>query len=268
MRVGDKMMRRQPRGSHVRVARSLLVLGGGSDIALATAHRLVTAGYRKVVLAGRDPRSLQPVVERLRAAGGEDVFPIAFDALDTASHRSVIDECFERSEGIDTALVAFGVLGDQKEFDSNPEAAALTARTNYVGAVSACLGVAARLREQGHGTIVVISGATGERVRKANFVYGSTKAGLDAFAQGLGDSLAGTGVRVLIVRPGFVIGTKMTTGMPVGPMATTVDRVADAIVAGLGSRREILWVPASLRWVMAVLRHLPRPLWRRITAHR
>ena len=109
----------------------------------------------------------------------------------------------------------------------------------------------------------MLSSVAGERARKSNFVYGSSKAGLDAFCQGLGDSLVGTGVRIVIVRPGFVH-TKMTEGLEAAPLSTDADTVADAIVAGLGRGSETIWVPAPLRIVMSVLRHVPRPVFRRL----
>jgi decaprenylphospho-beta-D-erythro-pentofuranosid-2-ulose 2-reductase len=134
---------------------------------------------------------------------------------------------------------------------------------NFGGAMSAGLAVADRLRAQGHGSLVVLSSVAGERVRKANFVYGATKAGLDGFAQGLGDSLAGTGANVLVVRPGFVH-SKMTDGMKAAPFATTPEAVADAVVSGLRKGRRTVWVPGILRPVFAVFRHLPGAVWRRL----
>jgi decaprenylphospho-beta-D-erythro-pentofuranosid-2-ulose 2-reductase len=138
---------------------------------------------------------------------------------------------------------------------------------NYGGAVSTLLHVAGRLRAQGHGAIVVLSSVAGERVRASNFVYGSTKAGLDAFAQGLGDSLAGSGVDVLVVRPGWVA-TRMTEGLDPAPFATTPEVVAAAVADGLTRRREVVWAPGILRVVFAAFRHLPRPLWRKVAASR
>jgi decaprenylphospho-beta-D-erythro-pentofuranosid-2-ulose 2-reductase len=123
--------------------------------------------------------------------------------------------------------------------------------------------VSRRLHDQGHGTIVALSSVAGERARRSNFVYGSSKAGFDAFFQGLGDALVGTGVQVMIVRPGFVH-TKMTAGVEAAPLATTPEKVADAIVDGLQRGREIVWVPGVMRWVMSVLRHVPRPIFRRL----
>ena len=245
---------------------SALVLGGGSDIAQATLRRLVSQGCRTVVLAARRPDELADEIDALKHAGATSVTTVAFDALDTASHATVIDSCFAGSD-VDLAIIAFGVLGEQASLDDDPEAAAELARANYVGVVSSGLAVANAMRKQGHGTIVVMSSVAGERVRKANFVYGSTKAAADAFAQGLGDSLVGSGVHVMLVRPGFVH-TKMTAGMEPAPFATDPDAVADAIVNGLASGKEVVWVPPALRWVMTAFRHMPRPVWRRVSASR
>jgi decaprenylphospho-beta-D-erythro-pentofuranosid-2-ulose 2-reductase len=119
------------------------------------------------------------------------------------------------------------------------------------------------MKQQGHGTIVLLSSVAGERVRKSNYVYGSSKAGIVGFAQGLGDSLAGTGVRVMVVRPGFVK-TKMTAGLDPVPLSTTPEAVADAIVKGLARGSDTVWAPAPLRGVMAALRHVPRAIFRRL----
>jgi decaprenylphospho-beta-D-erythro-pentofuranosid-2-ulose 2-reductase len=123
--------------------------------------------------------------------------------------------------------------------------------------------LANRMKAQGHGSIVVLSSVAGERARRSNFVYGSSKAGVDAFFQGLADALVGTGVHVMVVRPGFVR-TKMTAGMKPAPLSTTPEAVADAIVAGLARGSTTVWVPPALRYLMSALRHVPRPLFRRL----
>jgi decaprenylphospho-beta-D-erythro-pentofuranosid-2-ulose 2-reductase len=246
---------------------SALVLGGRSEIAQATMRSLVASGCRTVLLAARDPESLAQHAHELTEAGATTVKQIRFDATDTASHQATIEECFELHPDIDLVLIAFGVLGHGAGVDSQPNAAAEAVTTNYVGAVSSGLAAAQCLREQGHGTIVVLSSVAGERARKSNFVYGSSKAGLDAFAQGLGDALVGSGVRVLVVRPGFVH-SKMTKGLQPAPFATTPDAVAAAITEALASGKEIVWVPPVLRWVALVFHLLPRGVWRRVSADR
>lgn len=242
---------------------SVLVLGGGSDIGRAVARALVGRRARTVVLAGRHPEEMEAAARELRDAGATKVEVLPFDALDPASHESFVEDVFDRFGDLDLVLVAFGVLGDQAVAETDPAAALEVARTNYIGAVSVTIPIAGRLKAQGHGTIVALSSVAGERARRSNFVYGSSKAGMDAFFCGLGDSLVGTGVQVMVVRPGFVR-TKMTEGRPAAPLSTTPEAVADAIVRGLERGRETVWVPGSMRWVMSVVRHLPRPVFRRI----
>ncbi|MFI8961284.1 decaprenylphospho-beta-D-erythro-pentofuranosid-2-ulose 2-reductase [Streptomyces sp. NPDC053493] len=240
---------------------SLLVLGGTSEIGLATARRLITRRTRTVWLAGRPSPGLTAAAESLRALGA-DVHTVPFDALDTDSHEERLGKIFTEGD-VDMVLLAFGVLGDQARDESEPLAAVRVAQTNYTGAVSAGLVCAQALQAQGHGSLVVLSSVAGERARRANFIYGSSKAGLDAFAQGLGDALHGTGVHVMVVRPGFVR-SKMTEGLEEAPLATTPEAVATAIELGLRRRSETVWVPGALRVVMSALRHVPRPVFRRL----
>jgi decaprenylphospho-beta-D-erythro-pentofuranosid-2-ulose 2-reductase len=242
---------------------SVLVLGAGSDIAHATLRALVARRARTIVLAARDTASLAPLKEELLALGAERVETVAFDAFDTKRSSALVDDVFRRVGDIDLAILAFGVLGDQDEAERDSDAAVDVARVNYLGPVSVGVPLAQRMRAQGHGTIVALSSVAGERARRSNFVYGSSKAGMDAFFQGLGDSLVGSGVKVMIVRPGFVH-TKMTEGMDPAPLSTTADAVADAIVRGLARGSETVWVPSTLRYLMSVLRHVPRPIFRKL----
>ena len=242
---------------------TVLVLGGGSDIGAATAERLVRDGARTVVLAGRSPERFTGVVERLRAAGATEVLSVPFDADDTDSHAALVADVAARVDDLDVTVVAFGVLGDQEAAERDPGTAVAIARTNYLGGVSVLAVLGEHLRRQGHGALVVLSSVAGERVRRSNFVYGSTKAGLDGFATGLADALHGSGARVLVVRPGFVR-SKMTDSLPDAPLSTTPDAVAEAVVKGLRRSAVVVWVPGALRPVMSVLRHVPRPLFRRL----
>ncbi|MEV6792518.1 decaprenylphospho-beta-D-erythro-pentofuranosid-2-ulose 2-reductase [Streptomyces sp. NPDC051320] len=240
---------------------SLLILGGTSEIALATARRLVVRRTRTVWLAGRRSAALDEAAAQLRKLG-PDVRTVDFDALDPSSHEEELGKVFAEGD-IDMVLLAFGILGDQARDESAPLSAVKVAQTNYTGAVSAGLICAKALQGQGHGSLVVLSSVAGERARRANFIYGSSKAGLDAFAQGLGDALHGTGVHVMVVRPGFVR-SRMTAGLEEAPLATTPEAVAAAIEIGLRRRSETVWVPGTLRVVMSAVRHAPRPLFRRL----
>ncbi|HUF99516.1 MAG TPA: decaprenylphospho-beta-D-erythro-pentofuranosid-2-ulose 2-reductase [Ilumatobacter sp.] len=239
---------------------TIVVLGGTSEIGRAIAHELLSPSTRAVVLACRNPEGVDTTPFQ---QAGVDVSVVAFDAADTVTHQQFVDDLAKNVGDIDVAIAAFGVLGSQDEFDANPAAAVAAATTNYTGAVSICLTLAARMRAQRHGHIVVLSSVAGERARASNFVYGSTKAGVDAFAQGLGDSLAGTGVRVTVVRPGFVH-SRMTEGLAAAPFATQPEVVAALTVKGMRAGRHTVWAPGILRYVFMTLRHVPRPIFRRL----
>ena len=242
---------------------SVLVLGGASEIAQAIVAGLVPGRCRTVVLAGRPSERLEAAAEAARAAGADVVEKVTFDTTDLAGIPSVIDAVFEKFGDIDLVLAAAGALGDQSAMENDPVAAAELITTNFTGLAGSLLAAAVRMRVQGHGRLVVISSVAGERARKANFIYGSSKSGLDAFAQGLGDSLVGSGVAMTIVRPGFVVG-RMTEGMDSAPFSTTPRAVAEAVVKGIESGAEVVYAPPILRWVFAVMRHLPRAVWRRM----
>jgi decaprenylphospho-beta-D-erythro-pentofuranosid-2-ulose 2-reductase len=243
---------------------SVLVLGGASDIGVAIAGRLAGPRHAAIILAGRHPDSLQAAAAAVRAAGAGRVQTLPFDAEDTDSHDNVLRKASQLAgTDLDVVVLAFGVLGEQETDAAGGDGAVRVARTNYVGAVSSGLAAARLLKAQGHGTLIVLSSVAGARVRSANFIYGSSKAGVDGFAQGLGDALAGSGVHVLIVRPGFVR-TKMTAGRDAAPLATTADAVADATVRALAAGRQEVWVPAQLGVIFRVLRLVPRAVWRRL----
>lgn len=240
---------------------SLLLVGGTSDIAVATARRYLQERPLRIVLAARDTPRRAAVAAELRAAGAT-VEEVDFDADDPGSPKRMVAEAAAGGD-IDVAVIAFGLLGDQEQLASDPEAAAELAQVNYVAPVAVGTVLATHMRYQGHGVIVALSSVAGERPRRSNYVYGSTKAGLDAFFSGLADSLVGTGVSVLVVRPGFVR-SKMTEGLTEAPLATSPEAVADAIVRGVRQGRHTVWVPGAMRWVMSALRHTPRAVFRRL----
>ncbi|SFQ44307.1 decaprenylphospho-beta-D-erythro-pentofuranosid-2-ulose 2-reductase [Amycolatopsis arida] len=240
---------------------SLLLLGGTSDIALAIAERYLAARPLRVVLAARPPARRDAVVERLRGKGAQ-VSTLDFDAADTASHPGVVEKAFADGD-IDVTVVAFGLLGDAERAWQDHATAVELATVNYTAAVSVGVALADRLKRQGHGAVVALSSVAGERVRRSNFVYGSTKAGFDGFYLGLGEALRPYGVRVSVVRPGFVR-SKMTEGMAEAPLAQTPEQVAEVAVGAVAKGKELVWAPAAFRPVMSVLRHIPRPIFRKL----
>ncbi len=243
---------------------SVLVLGGRSEIALATVQLMSAQRVQRVVLAVRDVASAAADAEALRSNGcAVDV--VAFDATASAEvHAEFVRTVCEHTD-IDLVILAFGIVGDQTVADDDVVHTLDILKTNFTGAVSVLVPVAERLARQGHGTIAVISSVAAMRPRRANFVYSASKAGLDAYASGLCDAYAGTGVHVMTVRPGFVH-TRMTEGMKPAPFATNVGVVAEAIVDGIRRKRNIVYAPNILRFVMPILQNVPRVVWRKLGA--
>ncbi len=239
----------------------IVIFGGRSEIGVELATRL--AGGHAVVLAARRSDQLTEQVAAVEAAGATAVHVVEFDADDLASHGPIVDAIIAEHGGLGTAIVAFGILGDQARAEVDPLHAAAIVHTDFVAQVSLLTVLAARMRARGSGTLVVFSSVAGARVRRANYVYGSAKAGLDGFARGLTDALHGSGVHLLLVRPGFVIG-RMTEGMTPAPLSSTPAQVADAAAAALRKGRHEVWVPWLLGGLVFGLRLLPRAVWRRL----
>jgi short-subunit dehydrogenase len=239
----------------------VVIFGGRSEIGTELALRL--APGRTVVLTTRGGDALEQQVSALTAAGAAAVHVISFDADDLASHGAVLDEITGIHGPIGTAVVAFGILGDQARAESDAAHAVAIVHTDYVAQVSLLTHLANRMRAVRRGRIVVFSSVAGARVRRANYVYGSAKAGLDGFANGLADALHGSGVHLLMVRPGFVIG-RMTAGMQPAPLSSTPPQVAEAAARALAEGKRSVWVPGTLAGLVFVMRLLPQSIWRRM----
>ena len=238
---------------------NVLLIGGTSEIGLAIVQRLAGDGPVRACLLGRDR-------DRMAASSVALDLDAECDLLDAEAleeHEGVIARAFARAGGFDIVVLAVGVLGGQAGLDADRAESIRVMRVTFLGSASLLLAALGALRRQGRGALVVLSSAAVERPRAGNAVYGAAKAGLDSLAQGLADSLAGSGVRVLVVRPGFVR-TRMTAELTPPPFATTADAVAQATVEGLAGRAHTIWVPGVLRYVFAALRHLPRPIYRRL----
>jgi decaprenylphospho-beta-D-erythro-pentofuranosid-2-ulose 2-reductase len=243
--------------------RRVLVLGGSSELAVAIVRELQARAPREAMLLGRDPGRLEAAAAELRAAGCERVLTGALDALDIDGHERALAATFERLGGADLVILAAGVLGERGGLPRDMADAIEVLSVNVLGCGSLLLRCAERLRAQGGGALVVLSSAAAERPRRSNAVYGASKAGLDALAQGIGDAVREDGVHVLVARPGFVP-TKMTRGLRPMPFATTPQAVARAVVDGLERGAHTVWAPRVLRFVMGAMRLVPRPIFRRL----
>jgi decaprenylphospho-beta-D-erythro-pentofuranosid-2-ulose 2-reductase len=246
----------------VRIVR-VLVLGGSSEIAEAIVRRLAARESCEALLAGRDEVALRERAERLKQDGCASVRTLALEARATDEHAAVLQQAFALLGDVDLVILAVGVLGKREQPLQDIPAALEVLEVNFLDGGSLLLHSAKALSGQGHGAIVVLSSVAAERARASNVIYCASKAGLDSLAQGLADALHGGGVKVLVVRPGFVR-TRMTKGLPVPPFATSSEAVAKATLRGLEKGSQTVWAPPVLRFVMALLGLLPRALFRRL----
>ncbi|MGF7125271.1 decaprenylphospho-beta-D-erythro-pentofuranosid-2-ulose 2-reductase [Rhodococcus sp. BE178] len=242
---------------------TLLLLGGTSEIGLAICEEYLKKAPLRVILAAlpNDP-GRDAAVAQMKAAGATQVDVIDFDALDTESHPKVIDQAWAGGD-VDVAIVAFALDGDAEELWQNQRKAVLIANVNYTAAVSVGVLVGEKMKTQGFGRIIAMSSVAGERVKRANFVYGSTKAGLDGFYLGLGEALAPFGPKVTVVRPGMVR-TQFSAHVKEAPLTVNKEDVAALAVAASDKGKEIVWTPGPWRFVMMGLRHVPRAIFRKL----
>lgn len=242
---------------------TILVLGGTSEIGLAITEEYLSKSPARVVLAAlpNDPLR-ESAVAQLTAKGAKSVDVIDFDALDTASHPKVIDAAWAKGD-VDVAIVAFAVDFDAEQLWQDQRKAVLAANINYTASVSVGVLLGEKMKAQAYGRIIVMSSVAGERVRRSNFVYGSTKAGLDGFYLGLGEALREFGPRVTVVRPGMVR-TKFSAHVKEAPMTVDKEVIAKLAVNAARKGTPLIWTPAPWRLVMMVLRHVPRPIFRKL----
>jgi decaprenylphospho-beta-D-erythro-pentofuranosid-2-ulose 2-reductase len=244
---------------------TVVVLGGSSDIARAITRRLCAARAHTVVLAGRSETLLEEAANEARRYGATRTGTILFDAEDVANAQRTVDECFDQVAGdVNLVIVAVGVRGEQHADEGDATRSARMAVVNYAWPVAALARVRQRLVAQGSGRILVMSSAAAIRVRRGTYLYDSAKAGLDRLCVGLAGSLEGTGVRVQILRPGFVR-SKMTAGVQERPLSTGVDEVAENTMRGLASDDLVIWSPPILRYAFAIALVLPPTLWRTLS---
>jgi decaprenylphospho-beta-D-erythro-pentofuranosid-2-ulose 2-reductase len=242
---------------------TVLLLGGTSEIGLAICERYLKNAHARILLAAMpDDPGRDGAVAQMKAAGARSVELIDFEALQTDTHPKVIEQAFADGD-VDVAIVAFGLLGDAEELWQNQRKAVQIAEINYTAAISMGVLLGEKMRAQGFGQIIAMSSVAGERVRRSNFVYGSTKAGLDGFYLGLSEALRQYGVRVLVIRPGQVR-TRMSAHIKEAPLTVDKEYVANLAVTASAKGKELVWAPAAFRYVMMVLRHIPRSIFRRL----
>ncbi|SCB49245.1 Short-chain dehydrogenase [Bradyrhizobium shewense] len=240
--------------------KSVLVLGGSSDIGRAAARAFAKAGY-DVGLAGRDVATLEPDAADLRARYAIDVGLYKFDVLDTAAFAGFVSGLPALP---DVVVSIVGLLGVQENAESDLAHATAIMRSNYEGP-SLILGLfAEKFLGRGSGALVGVSSVAGDRGRASNYVYGSAKAGFSAFLSGLRARASRGGVHVVTVKPGFVR-TKMTDGMKlIGPLTVEAPVVGDAILRAVENKTDVVYVSGKWRLVMLIIKTLPEAVFKKL----
>ena len=236
-----------------------LIIGATSDIGRAIARRLARDGCA-LQLAARHAEDLAEEVQDMRARTAGAVTAHRCDVLDADGGVSLLDALEVLP---DVAVCVVGLAGDQQAAQGDGAVAQRVMRTNYVGPALLLAALAERFEQRGRGVLAGVSSVAGDRGRASNYVYGSAKAGFSAFLSGLRNRLAGSGVHVVTVKPGYVR-TRMTDGMDLPPRLTAEpDEVAQAVVAAIRRRRDVVYVRRIWRVIMLIVRALPERLFKR-----
>lgn len=245
-------------GSGLRV----LALGATSAIAEATLRLWAEKGA-SFVLVGRSEAKLTAVRDDLLTRGAAAATAFVTDLNETDSHPAMLAEAEKTLGGLDIALLAHGILGDQAQAERSYAAAESILRTNFLSVVSLVTWLANYFEERKQGTIAVISSVAGDRGRKSNYVYGASKGALNVFLQGVRNRVDRAGVNVLTIKPGFVA-TPMTAHLAPGALFAEPAQVAPLIAAAIAKRRDVIYTPGFWRWIMLVVRLIPEAIFKKL----
>ncbi|MFP3943514.1 MAG: SDR family NAD(P)-dependent oxidoreductase [Alphaproteobacteria bacterium] len=243
-------------------AQTWLILGGSSSVARAFA-RLAAQEGADVLLAGRDIEDLRRSAADLRVRGGVPARAMEFDASALDTHDAFVRACKQRTNGRLNVFLAFGAMPDQNAAETDFAKTLEAVRVNYVGTLSILSRLAPVMEEQEGGAIVVLGSVAGDRGRRKNYVYGSAKAGVHAYVQGLRARLSPKKVRVVTVKPGF-LDTAMTWGLPGILFPASPEAAARACLRLARRGPEVAYVPWFWWPVMTAIRLLPEPLFKRL----
>jgi short-subunit dehydrogenase len=241
----------------------ILIVGAASAIAEATA-RLWAARGDALFLVGRNAERLETIAADLRVRGAAAVGCFTMDATDTATHAAMLEAATAALGGLDVALIAHGTLPDQKACEASVELTLQEIDNNGLSIVALATLLASRFETQGHGTLAAISSVAGDRGRQSNYVYGAAKGMVSLFLQGLRNRLAKKGVQVLTIKPGFV-DTPMTASFKKGALWAQPDDIARGILRAIEQRRDEVYLPGFWRLIMAIIRHIPERIFKRLS---
>ncbi len=239
----------------------ILVLGGASAIAQEFCRVLAPRGA-SFFLTGRNCPHLEAVAADLRVRGSGRVLTKALDLSNHGTHEELLEAAWSGLGGVDACLLAYGVLGDQEKAESCPDEARRILETNFMSAASLTLRIASRFAAQSSGALALIGSVAGDRGRKSNFVYGTSKSALATLMQGLRHRYHGSGLCFLTVKPGMV-DTPMTSHLKKSPLFAPPHAVAEAIVQGLEKEKATIYAPGYWRAIMFAIRNVPESIFNR-----
>ncbi|MGF6848533.1 decaprenylphospho-beta-D-erythro-pentofuranosid-2-ulose 2-reductase [Chitinophaga sp. W3I9] len=240
---------------------TLLILGAGSDMAIAIARKFASEKY-DIQLAGRNIAALIPQQQDLQVRYDVKATTHVFDAAGYQSHAAFYNDL---PVPPDITICVFGYLGDQEKAQQNWQEAATIINSNYTGAVSILNIVAESYVARKQGTIVGISSVAGERGRQSNYIYGSAKAGFTAYLSGLRNRLFRSGVHVMSVQPGFV-NTRMTQHLTLPPLLTAQpEAVATAVFKAVNRKKNVLYVKWHWRYIMLIIKLIPEGIFKKLS---
>ena len=239
-----------------------LIVGAASAIAESVA-RLLAAQGMALYLTGRDADRLKPIAEDLQVRGASQVVIEALDVIDNAALDGLVTRVAQTLGDLNTFIFAAGLLPDQHRVDEDANLLRETMEVNALSAMVVLNQAAAFFERQGHGQIIAIGSVAGDRGRAANYAYGAAKGALEIFLSGLRQRLHASGVKVLLVKPGFV-DTPMTAAFTKGPLWASPERVAQDIVRAMQKGRSVIYTPWYWRWIMLIIRHIPERLFMRL----
>jgi len=241
----------------------VLIVGATSAIAEATARRYAARGARLYLLA-RDDERLALIAQDLTVRGAAAVHRQVCDLGASFDAEAIVDAAIAALEGLDVVLIAHGVLPDQAACEQHVASLRSAFDINTFSTLALLTSIANRLQTAGHGSIAVLSSVAGDRGRQSNYVYGASKAAIDAFLSGLRNRLYKYGVQVLTIKPGFV-DTPMTAAFKKGPLWASPQTVADGIVHAIDKRRDVAYLPWFWWGIMWVIRSIPERLFKRLS---
>ena len=240
-----------------------LVLGGSSAIANAFAHEAAAAGHA-ILLAGRDPDDLKRSAADIAIRHGVKAEALAFDAVDYDGHPDFMAACRQKADGTLNLLLAFALMPEQSDMEQDFALARKAIEATYLGAASILSAAAPVFEEQKAGHVVVIGSVAGDRGRIKNYIYGSAKAGLHAFVQGLRARLSRSGVSVTTIKPGFV-DTAMTWGQPGLFLVASPEDCARACLRHADAGAEVRYVPWFWWGIMTIIKSIPERIFKRLS---